>query len=85
MIKGQQDLHGSESRLLSVQEAATYLGVTPCSVFRLVEQGLLTPLRLPGVRPMLFDRQNVDDMAASASQPHEYMGDDGVETPEEGP
>ena len=78
---------GSASRLLGVHATATYLGITPRSVYRLVEEGFLTPVRLPGLRRTLFDRQNLDDfveltMAASASQPHEYMGDDGVEPPE---
>lgn len=49
----------SESRLLGLEETATYLGVTPRSVHRLVKRGLLTPVRIPGFRRTLFDRQDL--------------------------
>lgn len=33
-----------KSRLLGLEETATYLGVTPRSVHRLVKRGLLSPV-----------------------------------------
>jgi hypothetical protein len=37
-----------ESRLLGVEEAALFLGVTARSLYRLVDKGMLTPVCLPG-------------------------------------
>jgi excisionase family DNA binding protein len=87
MIIQQVDVDISASRLLGLKEAAMYLGVTPRSVYRLVAEGLLTPVRLPGIRRTLFDRRNLEDLvvmarAASARNHNEAAGWDGVEEPE---
>jgi excisionase family DNA binding protein len=78
---------GSASRLLGLEEAAAYLGVTPRTVYRLVGEGLLTPVRLPGIRRTLFDRENLEDLVelARAANPWDHnasAGWDGVEEPE---
>jgi DNA-binding transcriptional MerR regulator len=53
-----------EARLLGLEETATFLGVTPRSVHRLVKRGLLTPVRLPGFRRTLFDREDLRALVA---------------------
>jgi Helix-turn-helix domain len=55
-----------ESRLLGLEETATFLGVTPRSVHRLVKRGLLTPVRLSGFRRTLFDREDLLALVASS-------------------
>ncbi|HSF32514.1 MAG TPA: helix-turn-helix domain-containing protein [Candidatus Tectomicrobia bacterium] len=87
MIRQHVDADVSAAHLLGLEEAATYLGITPRSIYRLVAQGLLTPVRLPSVRRTLFDRRNLEDLgelarAASASNHHESAGYDGVEESE---
>jgi excisionase family DNA binding protein len=47
-------------RLLSREATAAYLGTTARTVDRLVGKGLLTPVRLPGLRRVFFDRADVD-------------------------
>jgi excisionase family DNA binding protein len=47
-------------RLLSREATAAYLGTTTRTVDRLVGKGLLTPVRLPGLRRVLFDRAELD-------------------------
>jgi excisionase family DNA binding protein len=51
---------GWKPRLLSREATAAYLGTTTRSVDRLVGKGLLTPVRLPGLRRVLFDRAELD-------------------------
>jgi excisionase family DNA binding protein len=50
----------TESRLLGFEGAATYLDITKRSVYRLVERGIIRPVRLPGVRRTLFDKKDLD-------------------------
>ena len=83
----QLDTDGSASRLLGCQEAATYLGITPRSLARLVAGGLLTPVRLPGLRRTLFDRQNLEDLidlerASDPGNRQDAAGWEGVEEPD---
>jgi excisionase family DNA binding protein len=83
MITQHVDADGSAPRLLGLEEAATYLGITSCSIYRLVEQGLLTPVRLPGDRRTLFNQRNLEDLvelarAAGGSDHNESAGCDGV-------
>ena len=47
-------------RLLSREATAVYLSTTARTVDRLVDKGLLTPIRLPGLRRVFFDRADVD-------------------------
>jgi excisionase family DNA binding protein len=84
MITQHVSIDGSGSRLLGLQEAATYLGITPRSVYRLVEQGFLIPVRLPGLRRTLFDRRNLEDFVELARTANPWnrdavVGGDGVE------
>jgi excisionase family DNA binding protein len=47
-------------RLLDVEAAAGYLGVSAWTVRDLVERGTLSRVALPGVRRLLFDRCDLD-------------------------
>ena len=47
-------------RLLDVEAAADYLGVSAWTVRDLVERGTLSRVALPGVRRLLFDRCDLD-------------------------
>jgi len=47
-------------RLMDVEAAAGYLGVSPWTVRDLVERGSLSRVALPGVRRLLFDRCDLD-------------------------
>jgi excisionase family DNA binding protein len=47
-------------RLLDVEAAADYLGVSVWTVRDLVERGTLSRVALPGVRRLLFDRCDID-------------------------
>ena len=49
-------------RLLKVEAAADYLGVSPWTVRDLVERGSLSRVALPGVRRLLFDRCDLDQL-----------------------
>jgi hypothetical protein len=49
----------TERRLWGLQEAATYLGVSPWSVRELVWRGDLPTVRLPHVRRLLFDARDL--------------------------
>lgn len=55
-----------ESRLLGVEEAALFLGVTARSLYRLVDKGMLRPVRLPGFRRTFFDRRDLEALVQSA-------------------
>ena len=55
----------AERRLLGREESAAYLGITTKSIERLVEKGILMPIRLPGFRRVLFDKKDIDDMIVS--------------------
>jgi excisionase family DNA binding protein len=51
---------GDTPRLLDVEAAADYLGVSAWTVRDLVERGTLSRVALPGVRRLLFDRCDLD-------------------------
>jgi excisionase family DNA binding protein len=52
----------SEILLLGLAAAASYLDVTPRTIQRLIGRGVLEPVRLPGVRRILVDRQDLDQL-----------------------
>jgi predicted DNA-binding transcriptional regulator AlpA len=52
--------HHLPRRLLPVKAAATYLGVSVRSVWRLVDAGHVHPVRLPSVRRVAFDVRELD-------------------------
>jgi excisionase family DNA binding protein len=54
-----QDTASRASRLCSLTEAASYLGVSRDTLRRMVWRGELRPVRLPGVRRMLFGRDDL--------------------------
>lgn len=60
-------------RLLSLQEAAIYLGLTIRSVHRLIAQGKLRPVRLGGFRRTLLDRTDLEALVAMAKQRAERL------------
>ncbi len=53
-------LDSPQKRLLSFNSSAEYCGVTQQTIRRLMARGVLTPVRLPEVRRILFDRQDLD-------------------------
>jgi hypothetical protein len=53
-------------RLLSFHHSAEYCGVTQQTIRRLMARGILTPVRLPAVRRILFDRLDLDRMIEGA-------------------
>ena len=53
-------LDSPQKRLLSFNRSAAYCGVTQQTIRRLMARGVLTPLRLPEVRRILFDREALD-------------------------
>jgi len=58
----------TQGRLLGVTDTAVFLGVTPRSVLRLIERGMLIPVRLPGCRRTLFDRHDLEQLVQSAKE-----------------
>jgi excisionase family DNA binding protein len=50
------------NRLLNFQDAAAYMGVRSQTIRRLIERGALTPVKLPLVRRVLFDRRDLDNI-----------------------
>jgi excisionase family DNA binding protein len=54
-----------QRRLLSFNSSAEYCGVTQQTIRRLMARGVLTPVRLPEVRRILFDRQDLDRLIES--------------------
>jgi hypothetical protein len=65
-----------EKRLLGREAAADYMDMTIRSLERLVEKGIVTPVRIAGVRRTLFDRQDLNRLIeASKHQPvHAHQG-----------
>ena len=53
-------------RLLDVEGAAGYLGVSAWTVRDLVERGSLSRVALPGVRRLLFDRCDLDRLVETS-------------------
>jgi len=53
-------------RLLDVEAAAGYLGVSAWTVRDLVERGTLSRVALPGVRRLLFDRCELDHLVETS-------------------
>jgi excisionase family DNA binding protein len=47
-------------RLLPVPRAARYLGISVRSLWRLVDDDRLRPVRLPGLRRVAFDVRDLD-------------------------
>ena len=54
------------SRLLNFHDAASYCGVRPTTIRRLMERGVLPTVRLPLVRRVLFDRLDLDRLIEGA-------------------
>jgi Helix-turn-helix domain len=55
-----------ESRLMGREAAAVYLNITPRTVDRLRERGILTPVRISGLRRTYFDRKELDALIDAA-------------------
>jgi hypothetical protein len=55
-------------RLLGREQTAMYLGMTTRSLDRLVARGVLSPVRIHGVRRTLFDQHDLDAFVESAKQ-----------------
>lgn len=50
------------ARGLSVEASGVYLGLPVRSVWRLVRLGVLRGVRWPGLRRVLFDKRDLDDL-----------------------
>jgi excisionase family DNA binding protein len=55
-------------RLLGIDKAAVYLDATPRTVQRMIQRGLLRPVRLAGLRRVLIDRDDLDQMIDAAKE-----------------
>jgi excisionase family DNA binding protein len=55
-----------EKRLLGREAAADYMNITIRSLERLVDKGILTPVRIAGFRRTLFDKQDLDMLIESS-------------------
>jgi excisionase family DNA binding protein len=49
-----------DPRLLRLNEAAAYLGLSVSGFYTLISRGVVRPIRLPGLRGPRFDRREVD-------------------------
>jgi hypothetical protein len=54
-----------QRRLLSFHNSAAYCGVTQQTIRRLMDRGVLVPVRLPEVRRILFDKKDLDRLIES--------------------
>jgi len=59
MLKGTLEA-SPQRRLLSFNSSAEYCGVTQQTIRRLMARGVLTPVRFPEVRRILFDKRVLD-------------------------
>jgi hypothetical protein len=57
-----RDRVGRRPRLLDLKDAANYLGVSDWTVRKLMAQGHVHPVRLPGVCRLLFDVRGLDQL-----------------------
>jgi excisionase family DNA binding protein len=67
-----------EKRLLRREAAADYMNITIRSLERLVEKGIVAPVRIVGFRRTLFDKQDLDTLIESSKhQPiqADHMGE----------
>jgi hypothetical protein len=55
-----------ESRLMGREAAATYLDMTTRSLDRLVDRGIITPVRIAGLRRTWFDKLDLDALIDAA-------------------
>jgi hypothetical protein len=55
-----------EARLFNREQTAVYLGTTTRSVDRLVDKGVLMPVRIPGLHRTLFDKTDLERLVESA-------------------
>ena len=55
-----------EKRLLGREAAAGYMNITMRSLERLVDKGVLTPVRITGFCRTLFDKQDLDRLIESS-------------------
>ena len=51
-----------QQRLLSFDACAKYCGLTGQSLRRLMSRGILRPVRIPTLRRVLFDKQDLDEL-----------------------
>ena len=51
-----------ETRLFGLEKAAAYIDTTPRTVQRLIRKGLLQPVKLAGLRRVLIDRADLDQL-----------------------
>jgi excisionase family DNA binding protein len=61
-----------QARLLSFESAASYLDVTGQTIRRLIARGVLLPVRIPALRRVMFDRNDLDRLI-EASKEHSVL------------
>jgi excisionase family DNA binding protein len=70
----------ADCRLCGIKRAATYLDITPRSIYRLVDRGIIKPIRLPGMRRTLFDKRDLDALVDSGKrQPASAVSEQAIE------
>ena len=62
VMEHEKSSNAAETRLLGRDETARYLGTMPRSVDRLVGQGVLKPVPIPGLHRTLFDKTDFDQL-----------------------
>ena len=68
-----ESLEGTEARLLGFDAAASYLNVTGQTIRRLMARGVLQPVRIPMLRRVLFDRQDLDSLIEAGKDTHNQL------------
>jgi excisionase family DNA binding protein len=58
------------ARLLGFDAAANYLNVNGQTIRRLIARGVLQPVRIPTLRRVLFDRQDLDSLIETGKDQH---------------
>ena len=61
----QNSLENPERRLLGAEQAATYMGVAPPTLKRLIAKGVVNVVQIPGLRRVLIDKQDLDALVES--------------------
>jgi hypothetical protein len=61
-----------QQRLMSFDASAKYCGLTGQSLRRLMLRGILRPVRIPTLRRVLFDRQDLDELIEAGKGAKEW-------------
>lgn len=56
-------------RWFTLAQAAVYTGLSDETIRRFTKAGRLTPHRPAGLRPVLYDRQELDELVQASAEP----------------